>query len=224
MLLEIIATTCKEALDIEKAGADRIELVTGIKEGGLTPSIALIKTVCNNVSIPVNVMLRPHSKSFIYSKEDLKVVYSDIIEISKTRANGIVFGALNEDLTINFEVLKEVINLKGKLALTFHRALDATKDIDTEFDKLIKYNINTILTSGGKPTAVESIDKINSFVKKAKLENVNILAGSGLNLDNIKEFIENTIVEEIHFGSGVKYDRDNFKEIDLEAIRYIKNL
>ena len=224
MLLEVIATTYKEALDIEKAGADRIELVTGIKEGGLTPSIGLINNVCDNVKIPVNVMVRPHSKSFFYTKEDLEVIYADVIAIKETRANGIVFGALNEDMTINFEALKEVIKIKGPLDLTFHRALDNTKDIDTEFDKLIKYNINTILTSGGKPRVVDSIEKINSFTEKATLENTSILAGSGLNLQNIEEFIKKTNVREIHFGSGVKYNRDNFKEIDPKAIKFIKSL
>ncbi|MFD0673548.1 copper homeostasis protein CutC [Cohnella sp. GCM10027633] len=40
MILEVIATTVADAKDASRYGADRIELVTGIAEGGLTPSAA----------------------------------------------------------------------------------------------------------------------------------------------------------------------------------------
>ncbi|MDR5671178.1 copper homeostasis protein CutC, partial [Burkholderia cenocepacia] len=37
ILLEVIATTLSDAQTAARAGADRIELVTGLAEGGLTP-------------------------------------------------------------------------------------------------------------------------------------------------------------------------------------------
>ncbi|GAF06262.1 cytoplasmic copper homeostasis protein cutC [Paenibacillus pini JCM 16418] len=40
MKLEVIATNLSDALLAQNNGADRIELVTGILEGGLTPSPA----------------------------------------------------------------------------------------------------------------------------------------------------------------------------------------
>ena len=67
MLLEIIATTLSEAIDIEKYGGHRIELVTGVSDGGLTPSIALTKEVCESVSIPVYAKKRTSSS--------LRIVY-----------------------------------------------------------------------------------------------------------------------------------------------------
>ncbi|AIO19397.1 Copper homeostasis protein CutC [Candidatus Izimaplasma bacterium HR1] len=219
MIIEIIATTLKEAIDIETAGADRIELVSGILEGGLTPSIGLIELVCNTVSIPVNVMVRPHSKSFIYDSKDLEVIYKDILEISKTKANGIVFGALNRDKTINFQALNKVLELKGNLKLTFHRALDSTENIKDEFKKLITYNIDTILTSAGENKVMENIPLINEFYHEGKKANVTVLAGSGLNPDNVPQFLKESNVEEIHLGSGVKFERNNLNEIDLELLR-----
>ena len=218
MVIEIIATTLKEAIDIENSGADRIELVTGILEGGLTPSIALIQEVCNTVKIPVNIMVRPHSKSFCYDENDLKIIYKDIEYIKNTKANGIVFGALNSDKTINFESLSNVIKIKGNLELTFHRAIDETINIEEEFNKLIKYDIDTILTSAGKPKVIDNIPLINKFVTAAKSNNVRILAGSGIYPSNILDFIDKTIVEEIHMGSGVKLDLNNLNEIDTKLL------
>ena len=92
-------------------------------------AIALINEVCNNVEIPVYVMVRPHGKSFIYNENDIKVILNDIKAITKTKAKGIVFGALNNDLTINESLLKQIIDIKSHLKLTFHRAFDKSNDI-----------------------------------------------------------------------------------------------
>ncbi|WP_407056536.1 copper homeostasis protein CutC, partial [Burkholderia vietnamiensis] len=45
VLLEVIATTVGDARAAARAGADRLELVTAISEGGLTPSVGLIEAV-----------------------------------------------------------------------------------------------------------------------------------------------------------------------------------
>lgn len=221
MKLEIIATTLKEAKDIELAGADRIELVTGIKEGGLTPSIGLIKQVTETVKIPVVVMLRPHSKSFVYDSYDKKVILDDLEEIKKTKSYGIVFGCLTKDGNIDHDLLKEVIKNKGHLKITFHRAIDVAKDTIKAYSELRDYKIDTILTSGGFSNALEGRDIINQMVK---LGYSNILAGSGLSPDNIEEFISNSLVSEVHMGSGVKFRKDNLAEIDLDLIKKVKDI
>lgn len=43
MLVEIISTTFDQALQAKKYGADRIELVNGMLEEGLTPSLGVNK-------------------------------------------------------------------------------------------------------------------------------------------------------------------------------------
>lgn len=84
MLLEIIATTLDQAKQIEKGKADRIELVSGMKEGGLTPSLGLFQVIKQEVSLPLAVMIRPHSQSFVYTPSDLKVMIKDIENFNKT--------------------------------------------------------------------------------------------------------------------------------------------
>lgn len=221
MKLEIIATTLKEAIDAEAAGADRIELVTGILEGGLTPSLALIEKVTNTLNIPVNVMVRPHSKSFVYNKEDKEVILRDIELISKTNANGIVFGAINEQKLIDEDLLQKVIELKGNKQLVFHRAFDELPNQEEGLETLKKYAVDTILTSGGKSSAYEAIHELNKLVKISDSK-IKIMAGSGLNLKNVYDFLDKSIVNEIHFGSGVKNNSSNLEEIDPNAIIFIK--
>ena len=51
--------------DRAQHGGDRVELVAALTEGGLAPSYALIENALKAVRIPVNVMIRPHAKSFL---------------------------------------------------------------------------------------------------------------------------------------------------------------
>ena len=224
MLLEIIATTLSEAIDIEKYGADRIELVTGVSDGGLTPSIALAKEVCESVSIPVYVMLRPHSKSFVYDESDKKVILEDLKALRNTKAEGIVFGALNKDGSIDTDLLKEVILNKGDLKLVFHRAIDRSNNVLENTKLLCEYDIVRILTSGGEDNAILGTDVINQMTDITSEFGITILAGAGLTPHNIKDFIETSNVSEVHMGSGVKFKGSNLEDISEELVSKTLNL
>ncbi|EGA91383.1 copper homeostasis protein [Planococcus donghaensis MPA1U2] len=52
-MIEVIVQNEQEAVEAEKLGAGRLELVSSINEGGLTPSFETIKQVLNSVAIPV---------------------------------------------------------------------------------------------------------------------------------------------------------------------------
>jgi len=51
--LEVIAVTIDDAIAAERGGADRIELIANVLEGGTTPSPGIIRSVKKAVSIPV---------------------------------------------------------------------------------------------------------------------------------------------------------------------------
>lgn len=71
VLIEVIVQNDEEAIEAEKLGADRLELVAAIQEGGLTPSYGTIKQVLHSVRIPVSIMIRPHSYHYVYNQTDL---------------------------------------------------------------------------------------------------------------------------------------------------------
>jgi copper homeostasis protein len=152
MLLEVIATTVKDALLAEQSGADRIELITGILEGGLTPSYGLIDEVVHSTNIPVQVMIRPHSQSFCYDQRDLKVMMKDIQTVKRIGAHGIVLGALTSDRRIDHETLRRLLDEAEGLSVTFHRAFDEVSNLEKAIEELLSYSqIDRVLTSGGKP-------------------------------------------------------------------------
>ncbi|WP_246289405.1 copper homeostasis protein CutC, partial [Bacillus haikouensis] len=150
MFIEFIATTLEDAILIEQSGADRIELVSALTEGGLTPSHSLIEAAVNRVSIPVNVMVRPHSQSFCYSDDDFLIMKNDIKIIRSIGANGVVLGVLNEKGEVNQHMLEELLKECNGMEVTFHRAIDYTINPVQAAETLAQYKeITTILTSGG---------------------------------------------------------------------------
>jgi copper homeostasis protein len=105
VLLEVIATTVADARLAAQAGADRLELITAMGEGGLTPSVGLIEAVVSAVEIPVNVIVRPHSRSFVFDADDYAVMLRDVRAAATAGANGVVIGMLTSDGEIDREGL-----------------------------------------------------------------------------------------------------------------------
>lgn len=229
MILEVIATNVKDAIDAEKYGADRIELVSGIVEGGLTPSYSTIKNVVKSVSIPVHVMIRPHSRSFIYDHYDEEVILNDIDICKELGASGIVFGALTNEGTIDENLLSKVVKHTKGMNFTFHRAIDEAADIFAALNILKQYpEITHILTSGGMKSAIDGEEVIKQMNDVTKQSNIKILAGSGLSIYNVAKFINTTNVKEVHFGSGVRMNQSSIEKIDLymmeKLIEQLKNV
>lgn len=204
-MLEIIASTVEEAVAAEQAGADRIELVSALSEGGLTPSYGLIRQVVSTVEIPVHVLVRPHSKSFVYSKSDEETIITDIDLIRELGAAGIVVGSLTADGRIDEGFLGRIIKHKGELSLTFHRAIDSSRDILEAAEVLADFpEVDRILTSGGQATALEGKETITRLIEDHP--DLIILPGSGITLENAEALLEATKASELHVGSAVLQD------------------
>ncbi|NWQ39514.1 copper homeostasis protein CutC [Bacillus sp. EB106-08-02-XG196] len=224
MLIEFIAVTVEDAKFIEKSGADRIELVSGLTEGGITPSYGLIENVVNSVSIPVNVMVRPHSQSFCYSEDDIAIMKNDIRVIRSLGANGVVLGMLDGDGNVDFQQLEELLTEIGTMEVTFHRAIDSSNNIVQNAEKLNQYQeIKTILTSGGHgdwPTRLDTLRKLKEICKET-----DILIGSGLSKDNIREVHKQVGTNCYHFGTAVRIDHSILKSVSLEkAVEIVHTL
>lgn len=225
MKLEIIATSLQDALLAERAGADRLELCSALTEGGLTPSLGLIEAVVEGVSIPVHVIVRPHSRTFNYSEEDIQVMLADIRYIQQTKAAGIVIGILDETQRVDTVNLKRFLDAAGNLNVTFHRAFDEIKDQLKAVDMIGDFpQIQRILTSGGQAPAPQSVEKIRQLVEKTKNTSVTILAGNGMTLEGLAEFIEATGITEVHFGSAVREHQSFQYPINQEVITNIKSI
>lgn len=227
MLVEIIVQHAEDAKMAEESGANRLELVTAMTEGGLTPSYGVIKDVVQAVSIPVHVMVRPHGYSFTYSEDDKRVILEDVKVCKELGAAGIVFGSLTENGEIDEAFLKKVIEASDGMKITFHRAIDEAKDIVEAYKTLQKYSerVQTVLTSGGATKALEGVENLKAMLALSNEKpSPVIMPGSGLSPDNIAELHEKVHATEYHFGSAVRVNGKFSEPINGNTIKKINEL
>lgn len=202
MKLEVIVTTLSEAIQAERLGADRIELIADMDNGGITPSFGMIRNVVEHVSIPVHVMIRPHARSFHFNEDDVETLLADIGLCRELGVDGIVFGALTPEGTIDERILGEVIKHKGEMTLTFHRAFDASRDVFEAMDVLNEYpEVDILLTSGGAKTAPEGIETLIALKERTEMT---LLPGAGITVETLAILRERLDVAMVHIGNGVR--------------------
>src|ERR1051326_4745406 len=57
-VLEVIVCCVADAVEAQKGGASRLEVVRDLDRGGLTPSIQLVQAIKDAVDLPLRVMVR----------------------------------------------------------------------------------------------------------------------------------------------------------------------
>ena len=223
-MLEVIATCLEDVKQIEKAGGNRIELISAYTEGGLTPSYAFIKKAVKAVNIPIHVMIRPHAKSFIYTAEEIEMMKEDIRIAQEFGAAGVVLGVLNEQNQIDEEKLADLLSSVDGMNVTFHRAIDEVADLVGAVQTLRNFEkVTHILTSGGQGKIEENVSILH---KKQKVSqgDIQLIVGSGVTKENIKRLLNETGISEAHVGTAVREDKSCFAEIDKESVQDLVGL
>ncbi|MGH0432191.1 copper homeostasis protein CutC [Bacillus hominis] len=218
-MLEVIATCLEDVKRIEKAGGNRIELISSYTEGGLTPSYAFIKKSVEAVQIPVHVMIRPHAKSFTYTEEEIEMMKEDIVVAQNLGAAGVVLGVLNEQNEVDEEKLADLLSVVDGINVTYHRAIDDTENPVEAMKALKKFNkVTHVLTSGGQGNVVDNILVLREMQKESE-GNIQLVVGSGVTKENVKQLLDETGITQAHVGTAVREGKSCFSEIDLKLVQ-----
>lgn len=199
-MLEVCCGSYYDALQAYAGGAKRIELNSALHLGGLTPSIPaldMVKRECEGMK--VICMVRPRGAGFCYSDEDFKVMEEECRILLAHGSDGIAFGCLNADATLNMEQnrrLIALIHVNGREAV-FHRAFDCSRDAFSTMETLIDMGVDRVLTSGLKPTAIEGSSLIGELQCQYG-SHIQILAGSGINASNAAQLMAETGISQVH--------------------------
>lgn len=168
-------------------GADRIELCSALAVGGLTPTPGLM-ALAATAPIPVYAMIRPRPGDFVFSDDDVATMETDIDAVRAAGLPGVVLGAIHPDGTLDTATLKRLIARASGLGLTLHRAFDLAPDFPAAIDTAIALGFTRILTSGGAPRAIDSLDTLRAIIAHAA-GRIAIMPGSGVTADNAKTFL-----------------------------------
>lgn len=197
VILEVCCGSAEDGINAAKGGADRIELNSALELGGLTPSAASLRMIKKQTTVPVICMSRPRPGGFCYSDLEKEQMYEDALILLEEGADGIAFGFLNKDGTVDEEATVKMTDLihSMKKEAVFHRAFDITPDFRKAFLLLKQIGIDRILTSGHHASAADGIEEIREL---AKMDGPQILPGSGIRKDNAPEIIQAGRIGQIH--------------------------
>ncbi len=188
MLVEVCANSVESALNAEKGGADRIELCSELGVGGVTPSYGLLKSVREQLSIPVRVLIRPRSGDFTYSDTEFDCMLKDIELCANLGFDGVVSGVLQRDFALDATRTALLVKAAGPLGFTFHRAFDWVPNPTKTLRQLNRMDIDCVLSSGQQKTALEGLDLLTELLQEKTA--CTIMPGSGIGVNNAYRFKE----------------------------------
>lgn len=240
-LLEICCASIRAVTEAVAARADRVELCSGLSEGGMTPSVGLILAAMAT-PIRVNVLIRPRPGDFHYTAQERRIMDDDIRMAVEAGANGIVIGALTPQGNLDCRLLDKLIKtarvLNPDISITLHRAFDMCRNPKEALDIAVRHGFDRILTSGCAATAMEGIEMLRRLKQHAN-GRIKIMAGAGVNAANAPLLAQ--AADELHASarrqlqSSMLWRRENVpmgaadcdeycrKETNREEIRNILN-
>ncbi len=193
-----------EKLDPQASITRDNPLAESLIEGGATPSAGAIRLAVGTLRIPVFVMIRPRGGDFCYSDLEFEQMKADVRFCRDVGAQGVVFGILNPDGTVDQERNAELVRLASPMGLTFHRAFDMTADAFRAMEEIKALGIGRILTSGHENTAPQGAGLLRELVRAAG-EELTIMAGSGVRPENVLELVERSGVKAVHFSAASEF-------------------
>jgi copper homeostasis protein len=198
-LLEVCCYSMECALEAQHRGADRVELCAAPQEGGLTPSLGVLRSVRETVSIPVHPIIRPRGGDFCYTEGEFAAMLDDVATVRDLGFPGLVIGVLNSEGQVDITRMQKIMTAAGPLAVTFHRAFDMCADPRQAWYALAELGVARILTSGQQPTAEQGLAKIMELI--ALGDTPIIMAGAGVRAANLQQFLQ-AGVKEVHSSAG----------------------
>jgi copper homeostasis protein len=195
--IEICVDNIESALEAQNAGADRIELCDNLLEGGTTPGFGTIISARNNLSIVLNVIIRPRGGDFLYTDLEYDIMRRDIDICGENGVDGVVLGILRAGGDIDVDRTAKLIEFAHPMASTFHRAFDMCSDPVQGLEDVVATGANRLLTSGQKDKAQDGAELISQLVIQAG-ERIIIMPGSGISESNISLIAKVTGAKEFH--------------------------
>ena len=203
-LLEVIACSVADAVEAEKGGAHRLEIVRDLKRGGLTPSYELVEEIKRTVELPVRVMLR-ESEGYVMSGEQTKIEHLCLAakRFAALEVDGFVLGFL-QDGEVDIELTRRVLAGAPQMRATFHHAFEDTRD------KLIALSaikqlpqVDRVLSHGGRDDLIARVRRLGQYERAAAPE-LKIIAGGDVNSEAILKIGCETRIREFHVGRAAR--------------------
>lgn len=229
IMTEVCAGSLTDVLTAGRFPVDRIELNCALELGGLTPSLATFEEAKKASSARLICMVRPRPAGFLYNGTEIRTMFLDASAFLDRGADGIVFGFLNSNHTVDrMSTLRmcELIHSHGGEAV-FHKAFDLTRNADEAMEDLMECGVDRVLTSGHQPDIIQGEAELK-HLQETYGSRIQILPGGGVTADNAAAFLDATHCVQLHFSAKTSLQDDgsyyasDARKIDaiLQAVRH----
>jgi copper homeostasis protein len=202
-ILEVIACSVADAIEAERGGASRLEIIRDFERGGLTPPMDLVRDIVATVSIPARAMLRESDGYTAAGDDEVEKLCKSAKELCTLGIDGLVIGFVR-DGGIDVDLTQRVLSSAPDLKVTFHHAFEKTTDQLASIERLKGIvQVDRILASGGSGQWPRKIVRLSRYERAARPQ-INILAGGGLNAQAIKAVRQATGIREFHVGRSAR--------------------
>lgn len=202
-LLEVIVCSVTDAIEAEKGGAGRLEIVRDLKRGGLTPPFDLVEEIQRAVDLPVRVMLR---ESDGYETSDAGEIHRLCVaaeQFASLEVDGFVLGFLQRG-EVDVELTQRVLACVPRMRATFHHAFEGTSDKLRALSAIKQLpQINRVLSHGGTDDVDSRVQRLDQY-ENAAAPGLTILAGGGIDGDTISKIGRATRIREFHVGRAAR--------------------
>jgi copper homeostasis protein len=222
MLLEVIVQTVADAREAERGGADRLEVVRAIRDGGLTPLVSLVRSIAAETRLPLRVMVRENA-GYAMRAAELPALRRAAADFSTAGVDGLVIGFARGGKPA-LDDLTSVLEAAPDIPVTFHRAFDVLADPLAAIDELTSIpQVDRILTSGGDASPASRCERLRAYVARAR-GRVEIIAGSGVDAGTMAFFARTKCVREVHVGRAARLGGDANAPVSAPLVRRLREL
>jgi copper homeostasis protein len=222
ILIEVIVQTIADARAAAEGGADRLEVVRAIRDGGLTPPISLVTAIAAEVPLPLRVMIRENA-GFETASHEVRALQRAAAGFAGLGVDGLVAGFAQAG-KLSLADLSVVLDAAPGVPLTFHRAFDALSDPLGAIDILAGIpQVDSILTSGGEGTPMKRCAQLRTYSARAGMRLV-IMAGAGVDDEAFALFAKTGCVRAIHLGRAARDGKNPDGPVSVASVRRLRDL
>ena len=202
-ILEVIVCSVADAIQAQQGGAGRLEVVSDLHRGGLTPSIALVRAIKEAVDLPLRVIVRESDGYETADDMEIERLCEAASELSNLGVDGLVLGFLKRG-AIDLELTSRVLACAPRLKATFHHAFEYAADQLQAVNQLKSLpQVDRILSSGGAGELEVRRLRLDAYEREAAPE-VRIVAGGGIDMNAVEILRRTTRIREFHVGRAAR--------------------
>ncbi len=202
-LLEVVVTHPRDVAGAHAGGADRLFVLDRTPDGGRSPERGTVSTVCKETDLPVRPLLRLNDGCTTTGGERTRLVglAGDYLAVG---AEGVAFGFLTADLTVDVEVSADLARALPGVPWTFTSAIDASLETALAWRQVRRLPWLDAVLSAGSPRGLaagheELIERAAADPEVARL----LMAGGGLRGEHVPWLVR-AGVRQFHVASSVR--------------------